>query len=315
MVALARQARLIVTACLLSGCIVGAESGPSSPAGKRPPEERAPSLDATQSPPSPTLSVTSPPVSAPQPDPGLVAVARSSGSGGSGGVPGTQTSWPCTNCITTVPASYDPSVPAPLVISLHGDEGSPRASHGIWKKAAQDNGYILLSPECPRDLGCKRRWGTGSWHRDGPAGSVAWINAQIDAVEAAYNIDRSRIYLLGGSRGAVYAGFHADAFAPRIAGAAMYAGGYSSATSTCASCALPVYILVGDRDNLLDIAHKARDWFLGCGSEVVFDKMPGVTHRGAGKALLKGKANTILDWFSARPNACLPPGGSGTVRP
>ncbi|MBA3499559.1 MAG: hypothetical protein M4D80_27010 [Myxococcota bacterium] len=201
-------------------------------------------------------------------------------------------------------------MPTPLVISLHGDEGSPKASHGIWQQAARDNGYVLLSPACPRELGCTGRWGDGSWHRDGPAGSVAWINAQIDAVEAAYNIDRSRIYLVGGSRGAVYVGFHAHALAPRIAAAAMYAGGYSSLTSTCASCALPVYILVGGRDNLLDIATKARDWFLGCGSEVVFDKMRGVAHRGAGKSLLAGKANTILDWFSARPNVCL----TGTAR-
>lgn len=205
-----------------------------------------------------------------------------------------------------MPASYDPSVPTPLVVSLHGDEGSPRSSHGIWKRAALANGYILMSPACPRDLGCTGRWGTGSWHRDGPAGSVAWLAAQIDAVEAAYNIDRSRIYMVGGSRGSVYIGFHAHAFAPRIAGAAMYAGGYSSITNTCAACALPVYILVGKRDFLRDIARKARAWFRGCGSEVVYDELPGVAHRGIGKALLGGKADTILEWFSARPNACLP---------
>ena len=302
MVTPARQAMHIVAACLLSACIAGAESGPSPLAGKRPPDESPPPLAATPS--------TSPAVSAPESEPPACGDACSAGSGGSGGALGTQTSWPCSNCITTVPASYDPAVPTPLVVSLHGDEGSPKASHGVWKQAALDNAYILLSPECPRDLGCTGRWGTGSWHRDGPAGSVAWINAQIDAVEAAYNIDRSRIYLVGGSRGAVYVGFHADAFAPRIAGAAMYAGGYSSVTSTCASCALPVYILVGDKDYLLDNARTARDWFLGCGSEVVFDKMPGVRHRGAGKSLLKGKANTILDWFSARPNACGMRGGA-----
>ncbi|MBA3452700.1 MAG: hypothetical protein H0T42_06395 [Deltaproteobacteria bacterium] len=313
----ARQAMQIVAACVLSACMVV----------KRPSEERSPSLAPTPSLGSATLAVTSPPVSAPElegPTCGDGTCngdescstcpnecgACSAGSLGSGGAPGTQTSWPCSHCITTVPAAYDPSVPAPLVVSLHGDEGSPRASHGIWKQAALDNGYILLSPECPRDLGCTGRWGTGGWHRDGPAGSVAWINAQIDAVEAKYNIDRSRIYLLGGSRGAVYVGFHADAFAPRIAGAAMYAGGYSSVTSTCASCALPVYILVGDRDYLLDIANKARDWFQSCGSEVVFDKMSGVRHRGIGKSLLKGKATTILEWFSARPSSCVPPGGS-----
>lgn len=84
-------------------------------------------------------------------------------------------------------------------------------------------------------------------------------------------------------------------FAPRIAAAAMYAGGYSSTTNRCASCALPVYILVGDRDFLLDIARKARTWFLGCGSEVVFDVMPGVRHRDVGKALRKGKEQVSTD--------------------
>jgi len=310
------EALQIVAACLLSACIVGADNGPSSVAA---PHAKTPRANAVTAGSAATSSVTVDAAASPEP---AAPACRDGtcngdetcwtcredcgacGSSGSGGALGTQTSWPCTNCITTVPTSYDPSVPTPLVVSLHGDEGRPKSSHKVWKQAAQDKGYILLSPECPRDLGCNGRWGTGSWHRGGPAGSVAWLNAQIDAVEAAYNIDRSRIYLVGGSRGAVYVGFHADAFAPRIAGAAMYAGGYSSNTSTCASCALPVYILVGDRDFLLDIAEKAHRWFLGCGSEVTFDKVPGLRHRGAGKALLKGKASTILEWFSARPNAC-----------
>lgn len=321
---LMRGATVFWAACLLSACIVGAESGPSSVAGKRPSSPSATPRTAG-------TAVTSPAVSMPEPAPPACSDgacdgdetcatcpndcgACSPGSYGSGGALGTQTSWPCANCMVTVPASYDPSVPTPLVVSLHGDEGRPTSSHGIWKQATQENGYILLSPACPRDLGCNRRWGTGSWHPDGPAGSVTWLNAQIDALEAAYNIDRSRIYLVGGSRGAVYVGFHADALAPRIAAAAMYAGGYSSATNTCASCALPVYILVGDRDFLLDIARKARSWFLGCGSEVVFDIMPGVRHRDVGKTLRKGKARTILAWFSARPNSCLPPSVSGTSR-
>jgi predicted esterase len=291
----------IVALLLLAAC-AGGERSPSSLPGKRAPQAPAP---------APTPAVTAPAIAAPEPDPPTCG----NGTCGSGGAAGTQTSWPCESCITTVPASYDPSKPTPLVVSFHGDEGAPSTSHEIWQKEAEANGYILLSPACPRDLGCKGRWGSGDWHRDGPAGSVAWVNAQIDAVEAAYNIDRTRIYLVGGSRGAVYIGFHADAFAPRIAGVAMYAGGYSSVKNTCASCALPVYILVGDRDFLLDIATKARDWFVGCGSEVVFDKVPRLTHRGAGKSLLRGKAKTILDWFSTHPNACLaPPSGAPAPR-
>jgi len=291
-----RKAIGILGTCLLAACI--RSEGRPALASKRPPE--APP-DAATLPVIPAVVAAEPEPASPEPAPPV-----SVGSLGAGGAAGTQTSWPCTHCIITVPTSYDPSVPTPLLVSLHGDEGRPKASHGVWKRAAQDNGYILLSPECPRDLGCKKgRWGTGDWHPDGAAGSVAWLSAQIDAVEAAYNIDRSRVYLVGGSRGAVYVGFHADALAPRFAGVAMYAGGYSSNTSTCAACAMPVYILVGDRDFLLDIAHKAREWFVGCKSEVELDVMPKVRHRDVGKMLLSGKANTILDWFSARPNKCL----------
>jgi poly(3-hydroxybutyrate) depolymerase len=238
-----------------------------------------------------------PGTSPPEPDP-------PASSGGSGGALGTQKSWPCSSCIITVPPSYDPSVPTPLVVSLHGDEGHPRDTHGIWKKAAQDNGYILFSPKCPRARGCTKGFSRGKWRHDGPTGSVAWINAQIDAVEAAYNIDRSRIYMVGGSRGAIFIGFYAELLAPRIAGAALYAGGAPSAANTCAACALPVYVLVGDKDFLLRDVEQARDWFLGCGSEVMFDKLPKVRHRDIGVALEKSKANTILEWFSARPNTC-----------
>ena len=301
-------------ACVVAAC---SESGPSSVAGTR---ARAP--QATPPDAAPDSAVTVPEADAPTCGDGTCNTgetcstcesdcgACSTGSGGSGGAVGTQTSWPCARCITSVPAAYDPSVPTPLVISLHGDEGTPTTSHRIWKQAALESGYILVSLACPRDLGCKKRWGTGDWHPGGPAGSVAWIEAQLDAVEAAYNVDRARIYIVGGSRGAVYVGFHADALAPRIAGAAMYAGGYSSVSGKCAACALPVYILVGDRDYLLDIARKAQRWFLDCGSEVMFDKLRRVSHAGAGKALLRGKAKAILAWFSTRPNACLPrPGG------
>jgi poly(3-hydroxybutyrate) depolymerase len=214
--------------------------------------------------------------------------------------------WPCRDCITTVPRSYDPAVPTPLLVSLHGDEGTARTTHSIWKRPAQDKGYILLSPRCPRALGCTKRW-TNNWHPDGEAGSVAWVNAQIDALEAAYNIDRSRIYVVGGSRGAIFIGFHSAALASRIAGAALYAGGAASITRTCASCAVPVYVLIGSRDFLLGDAHEARTWFTACGSEVRYDELPKVRHRDIAEALLGGKANEILDWFTARPNACRSP--------
>jgi hypothetical protein len=85
----------------------------------------------------------------------------------------------------------------------------------------------------------------------------------------------------------------------------MVSGGYSSITQTCPSCAaFPVYILIGDKDYLLPQAQKARDWFMSCGDEVLYDLMPGVDHQGGGEALKTGKGTAILSWFDARPNKC-----------
>ena len=183
------------------------------------------------------------------------------GSGGTGGTAGTRVDWPCDGCITSVPESYDQANPIPLLIALHDDSGTPKIIHSFLKTAAMTNGYILLAPQCPRDLGCDKTWSDGSWHPQGNAGTIAWINEQIDQVEAAYNVHLKREYLIGGSGGAVYIGYFADQFAPRIAGVAMVSGGWSARSKTCLSCSLPVYILIGDQDFLLSRAEQARDWY------------------------------------------------------
>jgi poly(3-hydroxybutyrate) depolymerase len=231
--------------------------------------------------------------------------ANSGGTGGTGGTIGMHTDWPCTGCITGVPATYDPNVPMPLLVFLHGDEGAPGVVYSFWQQAAMDHGYILFTPECPRDLGCTGPWQDGSWAPGGPDASIAWINQQIDAVEAAYNVAIARVYLGGGSGGSVYTGYYVDRFAPRIAGAVMVSGGYSALSGTCQTCKTPLYILIGDQDFLLNLATLARDFYQGCGNEVNFDLMPGVDHQGGGESLTTGKGDAILNWFSARPNHCL----------
>jgi predicted esterase len=207
--------------------------------------------------------------------------------------------WPCPGCITQIPSSYNGS-PTPVVIAFHGDEATATIMFGFMQQAAQNAGYILVAPKCPADQGCT----TGSWWQwNGP---FTWALSQLDAVAAQYAVDDRRVYALGGSGGAVYLGYRSAELPPRIAGFAMVSGGFSSITNTCESCLLPVYILEGDLDYLLSDAQLARDFFLGCGNEVVYDLLPGVDHQGAGEALRTGKGDAILSWFSARPNRCLP---------
>lgn len=201
--------------------------------------------------------------------------------------------------MTLVPSSYQPAHPNPLLVALHGDEGAPSIIVNYWQGAALDAGYILFAPECPRSEGC-----TGSWWQWNH--SMAWLFAQVDLVAAEYNIDLSRVYASGASGGAFYLGYRADELAPRFAGVNYLSGGYHALSGVCPVCPLPAYILDGDQDYTLYGAEYARDYFLACGSETVYDLLPGVTHQGVAFALAAGKGAAILQWFDARPNACGP---------
>ena len=96
-----------------------------------------------------------------------------------------------------VPKSYDPSRPAPLVISMHGADLWPAAQMEIsrWNTVADENGFIVVYPS-----GVGGR-GPRVWRMDGEAPDVHFIADLIDRLEASYNIDPSRIYADGLSNG------------------------------------------------------------------------------------------------------------------
>ena len=98
-----------------------------------------------------------------------------------------------------VPASYDRAKPAPLVISLHGAAVWPAQQMNLsrWNRLADHYGFIVVYPA-----------GTGLgpriWHLNRGPGlmkDVRFISELIDTLEAAYNIDRTRVYVNGFSLG------------------------------------------------------------------------------------------------------------------
>lgn len=97
-----------------------------------------------------------------------------------------------------VPKSYDRAKPTPLVISLHGAAGWPAQQMDLsrWNRLAEAQGFIVVYPS-----------GTGVpkiWHVDRGAGllkDVRFISDLVDTLEAAYDIDRTRIYVNGLSNG------------------------------------------------------------------------------------------------------------------
>jgi polyhydroxybutyrate depolymerase len=99
-----------------------------------------------------------------------------------------------------VPPSYDRTKPTPLVISMHGAGGWPVQQRYLsgWNRLAEAQGFIVVYPAGAAGFGPR------IWHMDRGAGltrDVTFISALIDTLEAAYNIDATRIYANGISNG------------------------------------------------------------------------------------------------------------------
>ncbi len=105
-----------------------------------------------------------------------------------------------------VPRSYDRTKPTPLVISMHAAALWPAAQMETsqWNKVADEHGFIVVYPSGTT----LRGGGTGVlpkvWLLRPEAdllANVTFISELIDTLEAAYNIDPTRIYANGFSNG------------------------------------------------------------------------------------------------------------------
>jgi poly(3-hydroxybutyrate) depolymerase len=201
-------------------------------------------------------------------------------------------------------------------VALHGDEGRDLGGAAAtsmvidsWRVAADAAGFIVLAPACPTDIGCDGAW--SDWlategYRPSNA-SLAWLDAQVDAIEARYDVDLSGEYLAGYSGGAYWLGYYAQARASRFAGVAFVAGGMPAYTAfnACPSCKIPGYFLGGDGDprtagQMSDTASA----FQACGEEIHLELVPGSHEEAIASLTTKNEAGAILTWFAARPRAC-----------
>lgn len=119
-----------------------------------------------------------------------------------------------------VPESYDPSVPAPLVISLHGAYLYPGMQQRLtgWDRLADKNGFVVAYP---RARGFPRVW------RLAPGPDLAteqrFFSDLIDELSSKFNIDQARIYVNGYSNGAAMTFMLSCMLADRVAAFGMVA--------------------------------------------------------------------------------------------
>jgi polyhydroxybutyrate depolymerase len=98
-----------------------------------------------------------------------------------------------------VPESYEPSVPAPLVISLHGAFLWPRSQMRIsgWNELAEKEGFIVVYP--------KAHGFPAVWRMEpgeALATEIRFFADLIDELSQDFNIDPARVFANGYSNGA-----------------------------------------------------------------------------------------------------------------
>ena len=107
-----------------------------------------------------------------------------------------------------IPAKYDKSTPAPLVVLLHGytSSGKQQESYMKFGELADTYGFLLATPDGTREDSERnyRFWNATeaccNFHGSDVDDS-AYVRSIIDLVKAEYSIDPDRVYLIGHSNG------------------------------------------------------------------------------------------------------------------
>ena len=105
-----------------------------------------------------------------------------------------------------LPDNYDSQVPAPLVLSLHGFTGTANGQNQYFGLSQQtkQNGVILILPNGRSNPDGNQFWAATDYccdfYQQGDD-DVAYLLGLIEEAQTYFNIDRSRIALIGHSNG------------------------------------------------------------------------------------------------------------------
>ena len=203
-----------------------------------------------------------------------------------------------------VPAAYAPGKAIPLLLALHGDEGTPDYIYSVFRGLQDTAGgaYILAAPKAP--------FGGGSWYQ-ATSQHADFINAVITRLLKAYNIDQDRIWITGWSGGATFLGYYAIKRQDILAAVVyhMGGGGGGSYSPPPSSCKIPARFVIGSADFLYQLARQQHDTLKAKGHDVTWIELPGVGHSFQPSTLpgtwswLQGK--TLCN--TTTPGICGPP--------
>lgn len=158
--------------------------------------------------------------------------------------------------ITYVPSGYDGSEAVPVVMSIHGYTASMQSmvEESRWWEIAEKENFIVVFPQgIVRDLPAMGNIPCAMWMGGGfaalaqdldPQVDVKVLNTILDKTEAAYNVDKTRIYITGHSNGSMMTLSLAAANAERFAAIAPIAGFGMGEFTTKAN--VPTWMMCGE---------------------------------------------------------------------
>ena len=171
-----------------------------------------------------------------------------------------------------LPRDYgQPNERFPLLLFLHGSgergqDISLVKKHGPPKLLGRDQHlpFVVVSPQCPAD---KKNW------------DAEQLLALLDDLGSKYAIDLTRVYVTGLSMGGSGT-WSLIAAAPNRFAAAVPICGRAEPADLASASKLPVWIVVGDRDNekLVNSSREMASGLQGLGADVKFTIMHGVGH-------------------------------------
>ena len=138
-----------------------------------------------------------------------------------------------------VPAGYDKTKPAPLVLVLHGYSASGNFQNLYFRLGdiADEEGFFIAAPDGTIDSMQKRFWNAipecCDFEKSG-VDDLHYLTGLIAEIRAAYAIDPKRIYVLGHSNGGAMAYRLACDASEQIAAIVSLAGPFFANSTTCA---------------------------------------------------------------------------------
>jgi polyhydroxybutyrate depolymerase len=186
-----------------------------------------------------------------------------------------------------VPSKYDPKVPTPLVLQLHGYTWDSKRIDAWLKMSAlgEERTFLVATPDGKVDLVGNRFWeatDTCCNYSGSPVDDSGYLADVIADMKARYNVDPKRVYVVGHSNGGFMAHRlgcdHADVLAAIVS----FAGSTYADPSKCKPTA-PVAVLQ---------IHGTADEMVKYGGGALFPLAPS----------FPGAAQTVAMW--AGKNGC-----------